>query len=180
MQHTSRSDAQLFRNCVIPVHMSLGAITRLWLLNATGLMLLEAGGEMEGGEKGAHRRNNNDTNQSSVSINMFAGTKVKTIGAPTVRDFTNAVGSILAYKRDNQERCSNSNNINNRTLHTQGKVLGRVSEATFQIVFYTQQNHIFIIQQERSWLLQEILATDEKVFQDKMSCTVAKIYWRPE
>jgi len=92
---------------------------------------------------------------------MFAGTKVKIIGAPTVWDFTNALGSILAYKSYNHE--NSSNNKNNRTLHTQhGKVLGRVCEATFQIVFYTPQNHIFIIQQERSMLLQEILATDEK------------------
>jgi len=65
---------------------------------------------------------------------MFAATKVKTIGAPTVCNITNVLGSILAYKSDNHE--SSSNNKNNRTRHTQhGKVLDRVWEATFQIVF---------------------------------------------
>jgi len=93
---------------------------------------------------------------------MFAGTKVKTIGAPTVCDFANVLGSILAYKSDNHES-SSSNNKNNRTLNTQhGEVLDRVCDATLQIVFYTWQNHIFITQQERSMLFLEILATDEK------------------
>jgi hypothetical protein len=110
-----------------------------------------SGGERTG-EWGAHRRNNNDTKQSSVSINMFAGTKVKTIGAPTVWDFANVLWSILDYKSDNHERSCSSNN-KNRTVHTQhGKVLDRVCEVTFQIVFYTWPNHIFVTQQERSML----------------------------
>jgi hypothetical protein len=93
---------------------------------------------------------------------MFAATKVKTIGAPTVCNITNLLGSILAYKSDNHESSSTSSNNKNRTLHTQHrKVLDRVWEATFQIVFYTWQNHILITQKERSMLFQEILATDE-------------------
>jgi hypothetical protein len=76
---------------------------------------------VEGGrgrsERGAHRRNSNDTKPSSVSINMFAGTKIKTIGAPTMWDFTNVLGSKLAYNTDNHVS-------SNRTLHIQhGKVL---------------------------------------------------------
>jgi hypothetical protein len=94
---------------------------------------------------------------------MFAGTKVKTIGAPTVCDLTNVLGSVMAYKSDNHDSSSSSNNKNNSTLHAQhGEVPDRVCDATFQIVFYTWQNHIFITQQERSMLFQEILATDEK------------------
>jgi hypothetical protein len=90
---------------------------------------------------------------------MFAATKVKTIGAPTMWDFTNVLGSKLAYKSDNHEISSSSNG----TLHTlHGKVLNCACKATFQIVFYTWRNHIFITQQEGSMLFQEILATDEK------------------
>jgi hypothetical protein len=144
VQRASRSDAQLFSNCVITVHTAPGAITRRWLLNATGLMDLGWGEEEEEGV-GTHRRNNH-TKQRSVSINMFAATKVTRIGAPTVRDFTNVLAGVLAYKSDNQDSSSNNEN-NNRTLHTHKqhcKVLDRVCEATFQIVFYTWQNHIFI------------------------------------
>jgi hypothetical protein len=35
---------------------------------------------------------------------MFASTKVKTIGAPTMWDLTNVLGSKQTYKSDNHER----------------------------------------------------------------------------
>jgi hypothetical protein len=63
---------------------------------------------------------------------MFAGTKVETIGALTVWYFTNAVGSILAYKAT-ITRAAAATKTTRRSTHT-----------TLQIVFYTQQNHIFI------------------------------------
>ena len=167
MQRASRSDAQLFGNCVITVHTASGAITRLWLLNATGLMHLWRG---EGG------RNNNDTKHSSVSINMFAGTKVKTIGAPTMWYFTNVLGSKLAYNSDNHESSGS-----NRTLHTQhGKVLD-CAKQHFKL-FSTHGKTTFLLHNKKGqfcfrkyWPL-----TKNKVFRDKTLCAVAKIYWRLE
>ena len=49
--------------------------------------------------RGEDARNNNDTKLSFVAINMFVGTKVKTIDAPTVYDFTNSQRNILAEKK---------------------------------------------------------------------------------
>jgi hypothetical protein len=78
---------------------------------------------------------------------MFAGAKVKTIGAPSVCDFADVLESILPIKATITKAAAATKT--GRSTHNTGKVLDRVRKATFQIVFYTWQNHIFIRQQER-------------------------------
>jgi hypothetical protein len=107
---------------------------------------------------------------------MFAGTKVKTIGAPTMWDFTNVLGSKLAYNSDNHESSGS-----NRTLHTQhGKVLD-CAKQHFKL-FSTHGKTTLLLHNKKGqfcfrkyWPL-----TKNKVFRDKTLCAVAKIYWRLE